>query len=269
MPRTKKNTILVVDQEPQTFKIMNLILSDREFKVIECTTGKQAVQLCASLKPDIILLDLYMPDMSGSEVIKSIREWSQATVIIVSSHETNEDVVEGLNMGADDYVIKPFNTDVLRARINASLRTSYVREVEHSELTNGPLRIDLMQHQVFLDDTLISLTPKEYDLLSYFITHKGKMLPHRDILRKVWGPAHSEDTQYLRVFVGQIREKIELHPAIPVMITTELGIGYRMEMLPDRPTDAQGSLKFVGQGGGTPPLGGMTDLWPKTSPHSI
>ncbi len=230
----KKNIILVVDREPQTFKIMNLVLDDLDFQVVECTSGKQAIQLCASLKPDIVLLDLYMPDMPGSDVIKFIREWSQVPVIIVSSHETNADVVEGLNMGADDYVIKPFNTDILRARINASLRKSAVYEMGDSELLNGPLCINLVQHQVFLDDTLISFTPKEYDLLQYFMVHRGKMLPHRDILRKVWGPAHSEDTQYLRVFVGQIREKIEIHPAIPVIITTELGIGYRMELLPER-----------------------------------
>lgn len=230
----KKNIILVVDREPQTFKIMDLVLNNLDFQVLECTTGKQAIQLCASIKPDLVLLDLHMPDMPGSEVIKSIREWSQVPVIIVSSHETDEDVVEGLNMGADDYVIKPFNTDILRARINASLRKSAVHEMGESELSNGPLRINLVQHQVFLDDTLISFTPKEYDLLQYFMVHRGKMLPHRDILRKVWGPAHSEDTQYLRVFVGQIREKIEIHPAIPVIITTELGIGYRMELLPER-----------------------------------
>ncbi len=242
----KKNIILVVDREPETFKILNLVLDELDFDVIKCTSGKQAIQLCVSLKPDIVLLDLYMPDMSGHDVITAIREWSQLPVIIVSSHQTNEDVINGLNMGADDYVIKPFNIDVLRARINASLRKSVVHEVGEAELLNGPLRINLVQHQVFLDDALISFTPKEYELLRYFMIHRGKMLPHRDILRKVWGPAHSEDTQYLRVFVGQIREKIETHPAIPVMITTELGIGYRMELLPDRSIHGQRLFSFSG-----------------------
>lgn len=241
----KKNTILVVDREPETFKILNLVFDHLDFDIVKCVSGKQAIQLCVSLKPDIVLLDLYMPDMSGHDIITAIREWSELPVIIVSSHQTNEDVVNGLNMGADDYVVKPFNIDVLRARINASLRKSMVHEVGEAELSNGPLRINLVQHQVFLDDALISFTPKEYELLRYFMIHRGKMLPHRDILRKVWGPAHSEDTQYLRVFVGQIRGKIETHPTIPVIITTELGIGYRMELLPDRSIYEQKTFTFL------------------------
>jgi two-component system, OmpR family, KDP operon response regulator KdpE len=211
---------------------LNLVLDGQEFDVVECSTGKQAIQLCVSLKPDIVLLDLQMPDMPGQDVIIAIREWSQVPVIIVSSHQTDENVISGLNMGADDYVIKPFNTDVLRARINASLRKSAVAETGEPELTNGPLRIDLVRHQVFLSDTLLPLTPKEYDLLRYFMVHQGKMLNHRDLLREVWGAAHIADTQYLRVFIGQIREKIEEDPRNPRIITTELGIGYRMELMP-------------------------------------
>lgn len=227
-----KNTVLVADSDPQTYKILNLVLDDSDFDVVECLSGKQAIRMCASIKPDIVLLDIDMPDMVGTAIIPAIREWTQMPIILLSARMTNDDVVNGLNMGADDYVLKPFNADVLRARINASLRKSAIQETGEPELANGPLRIDLVRHQVFLDDKLIAFTPKEYSLLRYFITHCGKMLGHRTILNDVWGSAHHGDTQYLRVFVGQIREKIEKDPARPVIITTELGIGYRMELLP-------------------------------------
>ena len=224
-----KNTILVVDNDPQTHRILDIVLDPQDFEVVKCESGKQAVRLCISLKPNIVLLNMDMPDMTGKDIIKTLREWSQMPVIIISAHMTNEDVIDGLNMGADDYVLKPFNVDVLRARINASLRKTAVLEAGVPELSNGPLRIDLVRHEVFLDNKLVAFTPKEYNLLRYLITNCGKMLSHRDILSEVWGTAHSTDTQYLRVFIGQIREKIEKNPAAPKIITTELGIGYRME----------------------------------------
>jgi two-component system KDP operon response regulator KdpE len=168
--------------------------------------------------------------MNGVELIASVREWSQVPIIILTARAANEDVVQALNLGADDYVTKPFNIAVLQARINACLRKSAVQQTGEPQLVNGPLRMDLVQHQVYLDNLLISFTPKEYNLLRYFMLHCGKMLTHKQILNEVWGSAHGDDAQYLRVFVGQIREKIEINPAIPVMITTELGVGYRMEI---------------------------------------
>lgn len=239
-----KNTVLVVDADPQTFKILDLILNRDDFEVLECLSGKQAVRMCVSLKPDIILLDLYMPDMSGKEIIAAIREWSHVPVIIVSTHNKDEDVVEGLTMGADDYVFKPFNADVLKARINASLRKSVVQEQGGAELVNGPLRMDLVRHEVFLDDKLIAMTPKEYNLLRYLTVNRGKMLGHREILKEVWGLSHGDDTQYLRVFVGQIRGKIEENPTNPKIITTVAGIGYRMEKLDKAANTEQGEMKF-------------------------
>jgi len=235
----KKNKVLVVDHDPQTYKILDIVLNKDDFEVIECLSGAQAIRLCVSISPDIILLDFDMPDMKGKEIISAIREWSQTPVIIVSSRKADEDIIHGLNFGADDYVIKPFNTDVLRARINASLRKAAVQEAGVPVLSNGPLRIDLVRHEVFLDEKLISFTPKEYSLLRYFLIHCGKMLGHRDILNEVWGAGHSDDTQYLRVFIGQIREKIESDPANPMIIKTELGIGYRMEFLSDIYPQAQ------------------------------
>ena len=229
--RKSKNTILVIDSDPYTYKILTLVLDKNDFQVIECRTAAEAIRVCASIKPNIILLDLLVEDMNGIDVIKSIREWSELPVIIISAKQASEDIIHGLNLGADDYVIKPFNVDVLRARVNASLRKSAVHETGEPQLCNGYLRMDLVRHEVFLEDSLVAFTPKEYNLLRYFMVHCGKMLGHREILNEVWGSAHSDDTQYLRVFIGQIREKIEKDPAHPVIITTELGIGYRMEFL--------------------------------------
>jgi two-component system KDP operon response regulator KdpE len=167
--------------------------------------------------------------MDGTEVVKVLREWSQAPIIILSSRSADEDVIELLNLGADDYVIKPFNFDLLLARIKAHLRKSAVQEAGEPELINGDLRMDLVRHEVFVRGQKISFTPKEYSLLRYFIVNRGKMLTHKDILKEVWGQAHSQDTQYLRTFIGQIREKIEANPSKPQFILTEPGIGYRME----------------------------------------
>lgn len=226
----KKNTILVVDSDPQTQKMMKIVLDEADFKIIDCLTGKQAERLTISTKPDLVLLDLNLPDMEGGDIITALRGWSEVPIIILSARAHDDDVVKALNMGADDYVIKPFSADILLARINASLRSSAIRETGEPELVNGPLRIDLVRHEVFLDDELVAFTPKEYNLLRYFLIHRGKMLSHREILKAVWGDAHAEDTQYLRVFIGQIREKIDQNPVASSLIVTEAGIGYRMEI---------------------------------------
>lgn len=233
-----------MDSDPQTQKMMTIVLDEADFTLVDCPTGKQATRLAVSTKPDLVLLDLDLPDMQGINVITALREWSEVPIIILSARAKDSDVVEALNIGADDYVIKPFSADVLLARINASLRSFAVKETGEPELVNGPLRIDLVRHEVFLDDTLLAFTPKEYNLLRYFMIHRGKMLSHREILKAVWGDAHGEDTQYLRVFVGQIREKIEKDPAVPVRIITEAGIGYRMEIAEIAPLHDQGFLKL-------------------------
>lgn len=228
----KKNTILVVDDEPQIQKMLGILLDVENYKIVESLTGKQGVRMAASIKPDLILLDLGLPDMNGKDVITAIREWSQVPIIVLSACLLDEEIINALNIGANDYVTKPFNIDVLLARINASLRSSAVRETGDAELCNGTIRMDLVRHEVFLNDVLTAFTPKEYDLLRYFIVNRGKMLTHKEILKTVWGAAHAEDTTYLRVYIGQIREKIETDSAQPTFITTEPGIGYRMETLP-------------------------------------
>lgn len=240
----KKNTILVVDSDLQTQKMMTIVLDETDFKLVDCLTGKQATRLALSTKPDLVILDLNLPDMQGIDVITALREWSEVPIIILSARAKDSDVIEALNLGANDYVIKPFSMDVLLARVNASLRSSATQEMGEPKLVNGPLVIDLVRHEVFLNEKLLSFTPKEYNLLRYFMVNSGKMLPHREILKAVWGDAHSDDTQYLRVFIGQIREKIEINPAIPVRIVTEAGIGYRMEIAEIVPLYEKGLLKL-------------------------
>ena len=240
----KKNVLLIVDSDKTSQKMLSLFLDEAEFKLLDCTTGKQAVQLCVSIKPDLVLIDPDLPDMSGVEFIKALREWSEVPIIIISADTDNGSVISCLNAGASDYVFKPFNADVLKARINAALRSAAIQETGKPELVNGPLRMDLVRHEVFLNDDLLPFTPKEYNLLRYFIIHRGKMLPHREILKEVRGDAHAEDTQFLRVFVGQIREKIETDPTVPALIITEPGIGYRMEIAEIAYLHEQGTLKL-------------------------
>ncbi len=239
----KKNVLLIADSEKTSHKMLSLFLDEAEFKLVDCTTGKQAVQLCVSIRPDLVLLDPDLPDMTGAELIRTLREWTEVPIIIISADTDNASVISCLNEGASDYVFKPFHADVLKARINAALRSAAVQETGEPELVNGPLRMDLVRHEVFLNDDLLSFTPKEYNLLRYFIIHRGKMLPHREILKEVWGDAHAEDTQYLRVFVGQIREKIEKDPSAPTIIITEPSIGYRMEIAEISSLHEQGVLK--------------------------
>ncbi|MDP7142630.1 MAG: response regulator transcription factor [Alphaproteobacteria bacterium] len=225
----KKNTILVIDSDIQSQKMMKIVLDDADFNLVDCLTGKQAERLAVSTRPDLVLLDLDLPDIDGGDIITALRGWSEVPIIILSARAHDNDVVKALNMGANDYVIKPFSANILLARINASLRSSAVKEAGEPELVNGPLRVDLVRHEVFVNDDLIAFTPKEYNLLRYLIIHRGKMLSHRDILKAVWGDGHADDTQYLRVFIGQIREKIDRKSGVPSLIVTEAGVGYRME----------------------------------------
>jgi len=169
--------------------------------------------------------------MDGKEVIAAVRQWSQVPIIILSVRSGDDEVTVALNMGADDYVVKPFNPDVLLARIHANLRKSVVKEAGEPQLSNGGIRMDLIRHEVFIEDEKVAFTPKEYELLRYFLINRGKMLTHKQILKDVWGPAHGDDTQYLRVYVGQVREKIEKNASTPKLIITEPGVGYRMEVV--------------------------------------
>jgi two-component system KDP operon response regulator KdpE len=228
----KRNTILIIEDEPPIRKLLTIMLEGKGYKAVECDNGKEGARLAASVKPDLILLDLGLPDMDGKEVVEIIRGWSQTPIIICSVRSDDSEMVKAFDMGADDYVTKPFNPDVLLARIHANLRKAVTQEAGEPELANGKIRMDLVRHEVFLNGEKTLFTPKEYELLRYFLIHRGKMLTHKQILKDVWGPAHGDDMQYLRVYVSQLREKIEKDPAGPAYIITEPGIGYRMEIMP-------------------------------------
>jgi len=225
----KKSTILVIEDEPPIRKLLGISLENAGYKMVECDSAREGIRLAASVKPELILLDLGLPDLDGKEVIRQIRGWSQMPIIICSVRSDDKEVIAALDLGADDYITKPFNPDVLLARVHANLRKAATQQAGEPELQNGRIRMDLVRHEVWIDGNKITFTPKEYDLLRYFLIHRGKMLTHRQLLSDVWGAAHAEDMQYLRVYVGQLREKIEPHPPLPRYVITEPGIGYRME----------------------------------------
>ncbi|WP_085902059.1 response regulator transcription factor [Kiloniella majae] len=235
----KKNTVLIVDDEPQIRKLLKITLKSEGYKPEECENGAQAVRMSASIKPDLIILDLGLPDMDGKEVIDNIREWSQVPIIVCSVRDADTEVVDALGRGADDYVTKPFNPDVLLARIEANLRKSATQEAGEPDLENGRIKMDLVRHEVFVDGESTFFTPKEYELLRYFMVNRGKMITHKQLLKGVWGPAHGEDMQYLRVYVSQLREKIEPDVKAPSYVITEPGIGYRMEVIDEEAVSAE------------------------------
>lgn len=220
---------MIVDDEPQIRKMLNIYLDEYNFHVEEAENGKQAIRLAVSIKPDLIVLDLGLPDIDGKSVIANIRGWSQVPIIVLSVRSLDEEIIAALDAGADDYVLKPFSAGVLLARIRANLRKEVIEKTGEPELTNGVIRMDIVRHEVFLRDKKLLLTPKEYGLLRYFLFNCGRMLTHKQILKDVWGHAYDGDVQYLRVFISQLREKLAHDPATAGYIITEPGIGYRME----------------------------------------
>jgi two-component system KDP operon response regulator KdpE len=225
----KKNTVLIIEDEPAIRKLLTITLESSGYKAVDASSGAEGVRLVASVKPELVLLDLGLPDMDGKEVIETVRGWSQVPIIVCSVRSEDSEIMKALDLGADDYVTKPFNPDVLLSRIFANLRKIVTQEAGEPELRNGHIRMDLVRHEVFLNDEKTPFTPKEYELLRYFLVNRGKMLTHKQILQDVWGPAHGDDMQYLRVYISQLREKIEGKNSEITYIITEPGIGYRME----------------------------------------
>lgn len=221
-----KYNILIVDDEPQIRKILRITLESNSYKVMEAENGKDGIAFTAANKPNLIILDLGLPDQDGLSVLKNIREWSNIPVIILSVRNSEEDIVSCLDQGADDYLTKPFNTSELLARIRASLRRS-AQVNEENVYSDGSLSIDLVSRTVKKEAFEVKLTATEYDLLLLFVKNVGKVLTHRYILKEIWGPAYIEQSQYPRVFVGNLRKKIEDDPANPKYILTESGVGYR------------------------------------------
>lgn len=220
--------ILVVDDDDQIQIMLRIALESAGYETRAATTGQEAIRLAASIAPEAILLDLGLPDRDGKEVLKAIRTFSDVPVIILSARDREAEKVEALDLGADDYLEKPFGISELQARLRAAARHAARQKGEVTRVELGELVIDLDKRLVLRAGQPVRLTPKEYDLLSVLARNAGRVVTHRQILTAVWGPAHHDDTQYLRVFIGQLRSKIEPDPAAPAIVMTEPGVGYRM-----------------------------------------
>jgi len=220
--------ILVVDDEPQILRAIRTILTEKQFRVTTASQGEEGLTLAATSKPDLIILDLGLPDMDGGEVCARLREWTQIPIIILSVRDSEQEKVAALDMGADDYLTKPFGIEELLARVRVALRHSANRKGEQSkEVKAGTLRIDLAWHIVKRGEEEVKLTGIEYKLLAYLASNHGRVLTHQSILSNVWGPADADHTEYLRVYMRQLRKKLEEDPERPQFILTEPGIGYR------------------------------------------
>jgi two-component system KDP operon response regulator KdpE len=225
----KKSTILIVEDDPSICKVLAITLENMHYNIVIARNGNDGITYAASARPDLILLDLRLPDMDGRQVIAEIREWSNIPIIVCSCICRDRDIVDVLEAGADDYITKPFNSEVLIARVQANLRKCSYPDTTEPEITNGIIRMNLVSHEVYINGLKCVFTSKEYELLHYFMINRGKMLTHQNILKKVWGNAHQDDMQYVRVYVRQLRTKIEPNPTVPRYIITEPGVGYRME----------------------------------------
>ena len=220
--------ILVVDDEPQILRAIRTILTEKQFRVTTANHGEEGLTLAATTEPDLIILDLGLPDMDGVEVCTRLREWTQIPIIILSVRDSERDKVAALDMGADDYLTKPFGIEELLARVRVALRHAANRKGEQSKVVKaGPLNIDLAWHIVKRGEEEVKLTGIEYKLLAYLAANHGRVLTHQSILSHVWGPADADHTEYLRVYMRQLRKKLEEDPERPQYILTEPGIGYR------------------------------------------
>jgi two-component system KDP operon response regulator KdpE len=227
-----KGLILVIEDEPQMRRFLRVTLQSQGYRLVESALGQEGLMQAATRNPDVILLDLGLPDMDGLEVTKRIREWSETPIIVLSAREQEHDKVRALDAGADDYLTKPFGAGELLARIRVAIRHAAMRKTGQKEsmFFLGNLRIDLVKRQVFLNDAEIHLTPIEYKLLSSLIKYAGKVITHTQLLKEVWGPAYASETQYLRVYMAQLRRKLEADPARPRFLINEPGVGYRLKL---------------------------------------
>lgn len=219
--------ILIVDDEIQIRRFLRISLEANGYRAEEATTGQEAVQRVGQLRPDTIILDLGLPDEDGLSVLKRLREWTHTPVIILSVRDADADKIAALDAGADDYLTKPFSTGELLARLRVAQRHARPQETQ-AVYTVGQFTVDLTRRLVTIGDEPVKLTPTEYALVRLFLQHAGRVLTHRQILREVWGPEYMEETHYLRVYMAQLRQKLEVDPTRPRVFVTEPGVGYRM-----------------------------------------
>lgn len=221
--------ILLVEDEPQIRRFLRTALVSQAFEVIEADNGERGLIEAGTHRPDMVILDLGLPDMDGIEVVRRLRAWTAMPIIVLSARALEAAKIAALDEGADDYLTKPFGVGELRARIRAALRRSAGgRGWEQGEFAIANLKVDLVRRHVYVDGAEIHLTPIEYRLLGVLIQNAGKVMTHRQLLREVWGPAHSEDSHYVRIYMAQLRRKLERDPVQPRLLLTEAGVGYRM-----------------------------------------
>ena len=224
-----KTSLLIIEDETAIRKFIRAAFSSQEIKLIEAGSGEEGLSLAASHRPEAILLDLGLPDMDGLEVIKKLREWSRAPVIVLSARGKEKDKVRALDAGADDYLTKPFSVGELMARIRVSLRHARsVSVADEPEFKTGDLRADLAKRQVFMGKREVHLTPIEYKVLTMLIRPAGKVVTQRQLMLEIWGEAREEQTHYLRIYIHQLRQKLEENPVRPRYLITEAGVGYRL-----------------------------------------
>lgn len=223
-----KAEILIIDDEPQIRKMLQINLESNDYKVIQASTGKEGLIVSASHPPDLILLDIGLPDKSGHQILKELREWYNKPIIMLSVQDNETDIVSALDNGATDYLTKPFRTGELLARIRSAIKRSQNTE-NNSTILCGDIEIDLVSRTVKRKEETVKLTSTEYNLLALFAKNEGKVLTHQFILKEIWGYSYQTETQYLRVFVGTLRKKIEENPNNPQYIITESGVGYRFQ----------------------------------------
>lgn len=224
---TMRQTILVIDDEPQIQRFLRHSLAAAGYDLLQAETAAAGLRALAQHRPDLVILDLGLPDLDGKAVVGQIRQTDRTPIIVLSARDQEAEKIAALDLGADDFVAKPFGIGELLARIRVCLRSGAGPAALSDRLTLADLIIDIPAHRVERAGVMIRLTPKEFELLTLLARHAGKVLTHRHILQTIWGPAHVEDTPYLRVLVGQLRQKIETNPAEPALIMTEPGIGYR------------------------------------------
>jgi len=225
-------SILIVEDEPEIRRFLRVTLSNHGFTLFEATKGAEAIAMLESSIPTLVIMDLGLPDIDGVDLIKRIRDWSTVPIIVLSVRSMESDKIDALDAGADDFVTKPFGVFELMARIRVALRHLDLRdkgEEESSVFSVGDLKVDFSRREVFIKDTQVHLTPTEYKLLTMLAQNPGKVVSQETLLREVWGPGHSKRSHYLRVYMGNIRQKLEEKPARPRYIITEPGVGYRLK----------------------------------------
>ncbi|HEX3863236.1 MAG TPA: response regulator [Stellaceae bacterium] len=227
-------TVLVVDDEPGILRFVRASLKAVGHAVVTADNAAGALALLATEKPDVVILDLGLPDRSGFDVITEIRRRSQVPIIVLSARGDERSKVQALDLGADDYIAKPFGMAELMARIRAALRHRFQAQGEMPAFVSGDLAVDLVRRHVTRAGQEVKLSPKEFELLRHLVAHAGKVLTHRHLLREVWGPAQADEVQYLRVFIRGLRQKLEPDPTRPTHILTELGVGYRLQLPPEQ-----------------------------------